>query len=78
VEYVRNGKTERAHAGREVILSGGAVNSPQLLMLSGIGSAEALKQHGIEVVHDQPNVGRHLQDHLCVDHTYKRQGQDAQ
>jgi choline dehydrogenase len=71
VEYVRNGKTERVHAGREVIVSGGAVNSPQLLMLSGVGSAETLKQHGIEVVHDQPNVGRHLQDHLCIDHTYK-------
>lgn len=71
VEYVRNGKIERVYAGREVIISGGAVNSPQLLMLSGVGSAETLKRHGIEVVHDQPNVGQHLQDHLCIDHTYK-------
>jgi choline dehydrogenase len=71
VEYVRNGKIERVYAGREVIISGGAVNSPQLLMLSGVGSAETLKRHGIEVVHDQPNVGQHLQDHLCIDYTYK-------
>lgn len=71
VEYVRNGSTERVYAGREVIVSGGAVNSPQLLMLSGVGSAEMLRRHGIEVVHDQPNVGQHLQDHLCIDHIYK-------
>lgn len=71
VEYVRNGSTERVYSGREVIVSGGAVNSPQLLMLSGVGPVETLKRHGIEVVHDQPNVGQHLQDHLCIDHTYK-------
>jgi len=71
VEYVRNGKVEQVLAGREVIVSGGSVNSPQLLMLSGVGPAGELKRHGIEVVHDQPNVGHHLQDHLCIDHTYK-------
>mgnify|MGYP003667333492 CR=1 FL=1 len=71
VEYIRNGRTEQVHAGREVIVSGGAVNSPQLLMLSGVGPAETLKRHGIEIVHEQANVGRHLQDHLCIDHTYK-------
>jgi choline dehydrogenase len=71
VEYRRNGRLEQARAGREVILSGGAVNSPQLLMLSGIGPAQALQRHGIEVRLDQPNVGRHLQDHLCVDHIYR-------
>jgi choline dehydrogenase len=71
VEYVRNGRIEQVYAGREVIVSGGAVNSPQLLMLSGVGPAETLKRHGIEIVQEQANVGRHLQDHLCIDHTYK-------
>ena len=71
VEYVRHGKTEQVQAGREVIVSGGSVNSPQLLMLSGVGPADVLKRHGIEVVRQQPNVGRHLQDHLCIDHTWR-------
>ena len=71
VEYVRNGKVEQAFAGREVIVSGGSVNSPQLLMLSGVGPADVLKRHGIGVVRQQPNAGRHLQDHLCIDHIYK-------
>lgn len=71
VEYVRDGKTEKAYAGREVIVSGGSINSPQLLMLSGVGPADVLKRHGIEVVRQQQNVGRNLQDHLCIDHTYK-------
>jgi choline dehydrogenase len=50
-------------AGREVILSGGTYNSPHLLMLSGIGPAAHLKQHGIAVLHDSPGVGRNLQEH---------------
>lgn len=53
-------------AGREVILAGGAINSPQLLMLSGIGPAAHLKDMGIAVTHDLPEVGRNLQDHLDV------------
>jgi choline dehydrogenase len=53
-------------AAREVILSGGAINSPQLLMLSGIGPAAHLRQHGIDVVRDLPGVGGNLQDHLDV------------
>ena len=53
-------------AGKEVILSGGAINSPQLLMLSGIGPAAHLRQHGISVVRDLPGVGGNLQDHLDV------------
>lgn len=64
VEYVQNGKTVRVRAEREVILSGGAINSPQLLMLSGIGPAEDLKALGIEVKQDLPGVGQNLQDHL--------------
>lgn len=71
VEYIRNGKVERVHAGREVIVSGGSVNSPQLLMLSGVGPADVLKRHGLDVVRQQPNVGQNLQDHLCIDHTWK-------
>lgn len=63
VEYELAGKLIVARAGREVLLSGGAINSPQLLMLSGIGPAEPLRALGIEVVVDAPNVGRRLQDH---------------
>jgi len=66
VEYVRrNGSVRRARAG-EVILSGGAINSPQLLQLSGVGSADRLSSLGIDVVADLPGVGENLQDHLEV------------
>ncbi|XP_051915412.1 choline dehydrogenase, mitochondrial [Hippocampus zosterae] len=64
VEYVQRGETRRAFADKEVILSGGAINSPQLLMLSGVGNADDLKQHGIPVVQHLPGVGNNLQDHL--------------
>jgi choline dehydrogenase len=64
VTYLRNGVLEQARANREIILSGGAVNSPQLLMLSGIGPADELKRVGIPVVFDLPGVGKNLQDHL--------------
>jgi choline dehydrogenase len=67
VEYSRVGKrgSETAHAG-EVILCGGAINSPQLLQLSGIGGASELRALGIDVVSDLPGVGENLQDHLEV------------
>jgi choline dehydrogenase len=65
VEYHRGSRTERAYAG-EVILCGGAINSPQLLQLSGVGPAELLRSLGIDVVHDLPGVGENLQDHLEV------------
>ncbi len=66
VEYVREGSTEpmRVRAAREVVLCAGAIESPRLLMLSGIGSAEDLRAHGIDVVADLPGVGQNLQDHL--------------
>ena len=51
---------------REVVLCGGAINSPQLLMLSGIGDREQLAEHGIDVVQHAPQVGKNLADHLCV------------
>ena len=63
-----------ARAAREVILSAGAVNSPQLLQLSGIGPAALLRQHGIDVVHDLPGVGANLQDHLQIRSVYKVSG----
>ena len=64
VEYLRDGTIERARAGREVLLSAGVIDSPQLLMLSGIGPADHLKANGIAVVADVPGVGQNLQDHL--------------
>ncbi|TIQ67653.1 MAG: alanine-phosphoribitol ligase, partial [Mesorhizobium sp.] len=64
VEYVQGGCTRVARAEREVILSAGAINSPRLLLISGIGPAEHLKKTGIPVVHDLPGVGRGLQDHV--------------
>jgi choline dehydrogenase len=71
VEYRRNGQPERAVARREVILCGGAINSPQLLQLSGIGDAEKLRVLGIEPLINAPAVGRNLQDHLAVSYFYK-------
>jgi len=65
VEYVQGGRTREVRAG-EVILCGGAINSPQLLQLSGVGNAAELEQLGIDVVHNLPGVGEHLQDHLEV------------
>src|SRR5215468_11162266 len=66
VEYRQNGNLRTARARREVLISGGAYNSPQLLQLSGVGPMELLKQHGIGVVLDTPGVGNDLQDHLQV------------
>jgi choline dehydrogenase len=65
VEFSRRGKVERVEAG-EVVLCGGAFNSPQLLQLSGVGNADHLKSLGITPVLDLPAVGEHLQDHLEV------------
>lgn len=63
VDYVQNGETRHIVAARGVVLCGGTVNTPQLLMLSGIGEAAHLRQHGIAVVADSPQVGRNLQNH---------------
>ncbi|MGB3312821.1 MAG: choline dehydrogenase [Albidovulum sp.] len=64
VSYVSEGKARRAHIDQEVILAAGAIQSPQLLMLSGIGPAEELRRHGIAVRHDLRGVGQNLADHL--------------
>ncbi|WP_024506635.1 choline dehydrogenase [Bradyrhizobium sp. ARR65] len=66
VEYRQEGIVRTARARKEVVLSGGAYNSPQLLQLSGVGPAQLLKRHGIDVVLDAPGVGNDLQDHLQV------------
>ena len=66
VAYCRHGRRHEARAGREVILAGGAVNSPQLLQLSGIGPPELLQRLGIQVRHALPGVGGNLRDHFIV------------
>jgi len=66
VAYRQGGQDKVLRARREVVLSAGALQSPQLLMLSGIGPGEALRRLGIEVVHDLPGVGRNLHDHVDV------------
>jgi choline dehydrogenase len=71
VEYRRNGQIERAVARCEVILCGGAINSPQLLQLSGVGDAEKLRALGIDPRVNAPAVGQNLQDHLAVSYFYK-------
>ncbi len=64
VNYIRHGQLEQAAGEREVILCGGTVNSPHLLLLSGIGPANELRSAGVDVIHDLPGVGKNLQDHL--------------
>ena len=64
VAYKHKGRMQEARAARRVILASGAINSPQLLMVSGVGPADHLRQHGIKVVQDLPGVGSNYQDHL--------------
>jgi len=70
----RAGISQQVSAAKEVVLSAGAVNSPQILQMSGIGPADLLKSHGIDVVLDAPNVGENLQDHLQIRAVYKVAG----
>jgi choline dehydrogenase len=74
VQYARGGRTLTVMAGHEVVLCGGAYGSPQLLMLSGIGPADALREVGIEPLHDLPGVGRNLADHPNVILEYELAG----
>jgi choline dehydrogenase-like flavoprotein len=76
VEYLHKGQVKRVHAGRQVILATGTFNTPQLLMLSGIGPAAHLKEQGIKTIADLP-VGKNLQDHLAVLLLWTRQDQSA-
>ncbi|MEN9408364.1 MAG: hypothetical protein RL216_338 [Pseudomonadota bacterium] len=71
VEYVQGGQTRTLRAKAEVILSGGAINSPQLLQLSGIGPGALLQSLGLPVLRDNPNVGDHLSDHQGINYTWK-------
>ena len=66
VEFSRSGKTKETVSAKEVILCGGAINSPQLLQVSGVGPAQHLRSVGVEVIHDLGGVGANLQDHLEV------------
>ena len=66
VEYSKKGKTFTVKANKEVILSAGALNSPQILMNSGIGDSAELSKHGIDVLHELKGVGKNLQDHYAV------------
>jgi len=74
VRFRKDGQPACAMAGREVILSAGAIGSPQLMMLSGIGPGDHLREHGMEVIHDAPGVGSNLQDHLQLRCAWRVQG----
>jgi choline dehydrogenase len=65
VEIMVGGQHHFISVKREVVLSAGAIKTPQILMLSGVGAADDLRERGLPVVHDQPNVGRNLQNHVC-------------
>jgi choline dehydrogenase len=71
VEFWQDGELRRADASGEVIVAAGAIGSPQILQLSGVGPAALLKQHGVEVLHELPGVGENMQDHWQVRCTYK-------
>jgi choline dehydrogenase len=71
IDYQHNGEISSAVARREIVLSGGAINSPQLLQLSGVGPAALLKSLGIEVVADVPGIGNSLQDHYQARNVYE-------
>jgi choline dehydrogenase len=75
VEYLQDGKLERAHASREVVLCGGTYASPQLLMLSGVGPADHLRSVGIDVVHDLKGVGENLQEHPNMLNVHRARGE---
>ncbi|MEO1612841.1 MAG: GMC family oxidoreductase N-terminal domain-containing protein, partial [Pseudomonadota bacterium] len=71
VSYIQEGEERQVTASREVILSGGTIESPKILMLSGIGERAQLEEHGIEVIHDLPGVGKNLHDHSLAPVIYE-------
>lgn len=77
IEVVRRGRTSTIHCGREVIVSAGAINTPKLLMLSGIGDPRHLTEHGIVTKADVPQVGRNLQNHPGVDIQFSAEAKDS-
>ncbi|TCL00533.1 choline dehydrogenase-like flavoprotein [Shimia isoporae] len=74
VEYRQNGDLKQARCGGDVVLSAGAVNSPQILQLSGVGPGDILREHGIAVQHEVEGIGSNLQDHLQLRCAWKLQG----
>jgi choline dehydrogenase/4-pyridoxate dehydrogenase len=74
VELLRGGTPIRVRAGREIILAAGAIHSPQLLLLSGVGPPDELAKHGIATVVELPGVGKNLQDHVAASVSYARKG----
>ena len=72
IEFLKDGEKQVARAGKEVILAGGVINTPQLLMLSGIGAPDELRAHGIEVKLPLAGVGKNLQDHISASIAYAR------
>ncbi|MGO4448284.1 GMC family oxidoreductase [Phyllobacterium sp. TAF24] len=74
IRYQRDGRLCRATAAGEIILSAGAINSPKILELSGIGNPEILKEAGLEPLHDLPGVGENLQDHLQIRTVFRIEG----
>ena len=77
VEYERNGEVETVRATAEVVVAAGAVNSPQLLLLSGVGPADHLREVGVEVVHELPGVGMNLHDHPLLGLVFEADGEIA-
>jgi choline dehydrogenase len=77
VEYRRHGRLEVARAGREIVLCGGAYNSPQLLMLSGIGDPDELRALGIDCIHELPGVGCNLHDHPNILNEFELRGEEG-
>ena len=77
VEFVRSGKLLRATCNREIVLSAGAINSPKLLLLSGVGDPAHLEQHRIRVNHALPGVGLNLQDHIEASLVYQLKNTDS-
>ena len=71
VEYSKSGKLHQVSANREVIISAGSINSPQLLQISGVGPKKVLEEASVQLIHDSPAVGKNLQDHLGVSYFYK-------
>jgi choline dehydrogenase len=71
IDYIANGESHAVEAEREVILCGGAYNSPHMLLLSGVGSSAQLARHGIPMISDVPGVGQSLQDHVCAPVAYR-------
>ncbi|MEO8309407.1 MAG: GMC family oxidoreductase N-terminal domain-containing protein [Pseudomonadota bacterium] len=77
VEFLQDGQAQTVHAQREIIVCGGAYNSPQLLMLSGVGRPDELREWGIAPVHELPGVGRNLSDHPNIINEYELIGDEG-